>query len=73
MLKKVKKLYDKGQEKILQMKIHRDQKAGPGIEEAALLLFIAVIVIKKSDDVGGVVGDVFDKVVSSVKSGLGIS
>ena len=72
-MKKLKKLLEKGNELLIKNEICKDQKGGPGIEELGLLLFIGLVVVSKGDSTGSTVGSVFDKVITGIKTGFGIS
>lgn len=72
-IEKVKKMGNKAMEKVMMAKIVRDQKGGPGLEEAVLLLFIGLVIAKSADSLGVVVESVFNKATDSIKTALGIS
>lgn len=53
--------------------IIKDEKGGPGIEEAVLLVFIGLIVATAADNLGDMIASSFAKSTSTLKTALGIS
>ncbi|EOD01419.1 hypothetical protein [Caldisalinibacter kiritimatiensis] len=52
-------------------KVRMDQKGGPGLEEAALLLFIGLVVFSGADGLGNAISTVFTNVTSEITSTFG--
>lgn len=72
MIKKIKVMINSIGEKALEIKIIKDQKGGPGLEEAVLLLFIGIAVATGANGLGGVVGGTFTSVQNTLKTTLGM-
>lgn len=68
----MKKLLRKANEKLLMMKIMKDQKGGPGLEEAILLVFVGLVVANAADGLGGVISSAYNTATDSLKTALGI-
>lgn len=73
MFKKVKGMATSGYTKLLKMKIHRDQKAGPAIEEIGLIVFIALVIISQADGLGTIISNVFTVVGGKIQAALGVT
>lgn len=65
-MKNAKKVLRKITEKATLTKIVMDQKGGPGLEEAALLVFIGVVVFAGADGLGTQISGVFTKVTTAL-------
>ncbi len=53
--------------------IMKDEKGGPGLEEAVLLVFVGLIVANAADSLGDVISQSFTSATNSLKDALGIS
>lgn len=70
-LNKVKEFVDFNKRKMVEF--IKDEKAGPGIEEAFLLVFIGLVIADAANDLGGVIDSAFDKGENSIKTKLSIT
>lgn len=52
-------------------KVRMNQKGGPGLEEAALLLFIGLVVFSGADGLGDAISTVFTNVTQQITSTFG--
>lgn len=70
---KVRNVMNKIGEAAIRIKVVKDQKAGPGLEEAALLVFIGVAVVTAASGFGDVISSTFTKALTNIKNTFGIS
>lgn len=55
------------------IKVIRDEKGGPGLEEAVLLVFVGLVVANAADQLGDIINTSFTTATNSLKTALGIA
>ncbi len=50
----------------------KDERGGPGLEEAVLLVFVGLVVANAADRLGGVIDSSFSSAITVLKTALGI-
>lgn len=53
--------------------IFKDEKGGPGLEEAVLLVFVGLVVANAADELGDTIDSSFKSAMDALKAQLGIS
>lgn len=53
-------------------KFSRDDKGSPGVEEAALLLFVGLVVANSADTLGTTIQSTFSHVQTALQTAIGI-
>jgi len=53
-------------------KFAKDKKASPGVEEAALLLFVGLVVANSADTLGTTIQSVYTNVNTALRTAIGI-
>lgn len=54
-------------------KIMKDEKGGPGLEEAVLLVFVGLVVANAADQLGDIINQSFTSATNTLKTALGIA
>lgn len=65
-------MVEKAENLVIKAKVMGDQKGGPGLEEAGLLVFVGVIVVNAASSFGGTINTVFTNAMSTLTSTLGL-
>lgn len=53
-------------------KMLKDEKGGPGLEEAVLLVFVGLVVANAADSLGDIISTSYSSATNALKAALGI-
>lgn len=53
-------------------KMLNDEKGGPGLEEAVLLVFVGLVVANAADSLGDIISTSYSSATNALKAALGI-
>lgn len=54
------------------VKFLKDEKGGPGLEEAVLLVFVGLVVANAADSLGDIISTSYTSATNALKTALGI-